>query len=110
MIIILTFFLLDKFSRVQLLGSAKYESHPFSIILDCTGFTSNSEVPLPWLKTCAELIPSDIRTRFLSTYVLNANGLAQKYIRRLYNVGAGATFLLPASTVNMTLTRHPAEQ
>ena len=66
-----------------------YRSRNFDIILDCTAFTSKSEVPIQWLKRCAELIPADIRARFLTTRILNANTLTQKYLRRLYNVSAG---------------------
>ncbi|KAK7000747.1 hypothetical protein R3P38DRAFT_2797049 [Favolaschia claudopus] len=31
----------------------------FGAVLDCTGFTGISELPLQWLKFCAELIPYD---------------------------------------------------
>lgn len=66
-----------------------YDKRTFDIILDCTSFTSISEVPLQWLKYCAELIPADIRSRFMTTHILNPNALTQKYLRRLYNVTAG---------------------
>ena len=66
-----------------------YRSRDFDIILDCTSFTSKSEVPLQWLKYCAEVIPSDIRVRFSTTRILNPNTLTQKYLRRLYNISAG---------------------
>ncbi|RDB19915.1 Neurofibromin [Hypsizygus marmoreus] len=66
-----------------------YQDRMFDLILDCTAFTSISEVPLQWLKYCAELIPSDIRSRFHTTHILNPNALTQKYMRRLYNVTAG---------------------
>ncbi|KAF8638594.1 hypothetical protein AX17_002135 [Amanita inopinata Kibby_2008] len=71
---------------------AKYEQRNYELILDCTSFTSISEVPLQWLKYCAELIPSDIRSRFVRTHILNPNALMQKYLRRLYNVAAGTSF------------------
>jgi hypothetical protein len=71
------------------LQSDTYRSRAFDIILDCTYFTSKSEVPLQWLKYCAEVIPADIRGRFSTTRILNANTLAQKYLRRLYNISAG---------------------
>ena len=66
-----------------------YRSRDFDIILDCTSFTSKSEVPLQWLKYCAEVIPADIRVRFSTARILNANSLTQKYLRRLYNISAG---------------------
>ncbi|KAF9527976.1 hypothetical protein CPB83DRAFT_363170 [Crepidotus variabilis] len=71
------------------LTSDTYGSRSFDVILDCTSFTSNSEVPLLWLKYCTELIPIDIRMRFTTARVLNPNSLMHKYMRRLYNVSAG---------------------
>jgi hypothetical protein len=69
-----------------------YVDRQYSIILDCTGFVANSEIPLRWLKYCAELIPSDIRSQWLTTHILNPNALTQKFLRRLYNVAAGTSF------------------
>lgn len=68
-----------------------YQNRAFDVVLDCTAFTGISELPLQWLKFCAELIPSDIRTRFGTTHILNSNTLTQKYMRRLYNFAAGTT-------------------
>ncbi|TFK62722.1 hypothetical protein BDN72DRAFT_964371 [Pluteus cervinus] len=76
----------------KLLALPNYRDRQFEIILDCTSFTSISEVPLQWLKYCAELIPSDLRFRFATTHILNPNALTQKYLRRLYNVSAGTPF------------------
>lgn len=75
--------------QLQMLSSETYSSRSFDVILDCTSFTSASEVPLQWLKFCAELVPHDIRMRFDVVRILNANGLMQKYLRRLYNISAG---------------------
>jgi neurofibromin 1 len=58
-------------------------------MLDCTSFTSSSEIPLQWLKYCIELLPSDIRQQFMAAHILNPNILANKYLRRLHNVSAG---------------------
>ncbi|CAA7259350.1 unnamed protein product [Cyclocybe aegerita] len=74
---------------LKTLNSESYRSRSFDIILDCTSFTANSEVPLQNLKYCAELIPLDIRSRFAATRILNPNTLTQKYLRRLYNISAG---------------------
>ncbi|KAK7000740.1 hypothetical protein R3P38DRAFT_2797043 [Favolaschia claudopus] len=45
------------------LALPKYHTRSFDIVLepflDCTGFTGISELPLQWLKFCAELIPYD---------------------------------------------------
>ncbi|KAJ6532260.1 hypothetical protein DFH09DRAFT_1370329 [Mycena vulgaris] len=69
-----------------------YQNRNFDVVLDCTAFTGISELPLQWLKFCAELIPFDIRTRFETTHILNSNTLTQKYMRRLYNFAAGTPF------------------
>ncbi|KAF9266130.1 hypothetical protein L218DRAFT_1016740 [Marasmius fiardii PR-910] len=76
----------------KILQSPKYKEPFFEIILDCTDLTALSELPLRWLKYCAELVPSDIRTRFAKAHILNANNTTQKYLRRLYNIFAGTEF------------------
>lgn len=48
-----------------------------------------SELPLQWLRFCAEIVPKDIRENFMTAHILNPNSLAQKYLRRLYNFMAG---------------------
>ncbi|KAJ7302887.1 hypothetical protein DFH08DRAFT_70201 [Mycena albidolilacea] len=76
----------------QTLALPAYQDRSFDVVLDCTAFTGISELPYRWLKFCAELIPSDIRTRFRTTHILNSNTLAQKYMRRLSNFAAGTPF------------------
>lgn len=73
----------------QTLESPIYENRLFEIILDCTSFTSLSEIPVQWIKYYTELIPSDVRQRFMTTYILNPNALTQRYLRRMYNISAG---------------------
>ncbi|KAI6130277.1 hypothetical protein EDD16DRAFT_1541379 [Pisolithus croceorrhizus] len=74
---------------LKTLTSAEYNQKYYEIILDCTSFTSTSEIPVQWMNTCSQLIPSDVRQRFTNIYVLNANSLTQRYLRRLYNISAG---------------------
>ncbi|KAG9015978.1 Ras GTPase activating protein ira2 [Tulasnella sp. 427] len=62
---------------------------PFDIIVDCTGFTSSSEVPIQWYKFLIELVPSDILQRWSTTYILNPNTYCQKYLRKLYHLFSG---------------------
>ncbi|KAF8635007.1 hypothetical protein AX15_000591 [Amanita polypyramis BW_CC] len=69
-----------------------YGDRQFELILDCTAFTTASEIPLQWINYCAELIPMDIRARLNKTHILNPDSQAQKYLRRLYNVAAGISF------------------
>ncbi|KAI0065862.1 hypothetical protein BV25DRAFT_1988944 [Artomyces pyxidatus] len=71
------------------LTSAAYGDREFDIIFDWTSFSSSSQVPIQWLKYCIEMIPSDIRSRFETAYILNPNAAAHKYLRRLYNITAG---------------------
>ncbi|KAJ6460124.1 hypothetical protein C8R47DRAFT_1161242 [Mycena vitilis] len=94
----------------QTLALPIYQDRTFDVVLDCTAFTGISELPLQWLKFCAELIPYDIRTRFMTTHILNSNTLTQKYMRRLYNFAAGTPFcsLIKAhSSVTELLTQVP---
>lgn len=62
----------------------------FDVVIDCTGFSSKSELPFQYLKFCAEVLPADIRSRFRVAHILNPNQLMHKYLRRLFNVSAGA--------------------
>ncbi|KAJ7265356.1 hypothetical protein B0H12DRAFT_1201035 [Mycena haematopus] len=94
----------------QTLALPNYQNRPFDVVLDCTAFTGISELPLQWLKFCAELIPYDIRTRFGTTHILNSNTLTQKYMRRLYNFAAGTPFcsvIKAHSSVTDLLTQVP---
>jgi neurofibromin 1 len=75
------------------LADAKYLGVTFEIVVDCTGFTPTSELPLQWLRFCAEIVPRNIRERFMIAHFLNPNSLTQKYLRRLYNFMAGNDFL-----------------
>jgi len=73
----------------QILRNPKFFGQVFDVIVDCTGFSSISELPLQWLRFCAEIVPKDIREKFMTARMLNPNSLAQKYLRRLYNFMAG---------------------
>ncbi|KXN84411.1 Neurofibromin, partial [Leucoagaricus sp. SymC.cos] len=77
---------------LKTLNDSKYSGQSFDVIVDCTGFSSMSELPLQWLRFCAEIVPKDIRERFVTARVLNPNSLAQRYFRRLYNFLAGTAF------------------
>lgn len=48
---------------------------------------------MQWLKYCIEIIPSDFRAKFETAYILSPNAAAVKYIRRLWNITAGAYFV-----------------
>lgn len=78
----------------QVLGDTKHLGEPYDVIVDCTGFTPMSELPLQWLRFCAEIVPKDIRGRFATAHILNPNSLSQKYLRRLYNFMAGTDILI----------------
>ncbi|KAF9238786.1 hypothetical protein BU15DRAFT_88233 [Melanogaster broomeanus] len=77
------------FHLLKTLTSSEYANKLYEIILDCTSFTSTSEIPVQWLKTCSQLIPVDVRQRFINGYILNANSLTHRYLRRMYNISAG---------------------
>lgn len=83
---------------LKTLNDSKFFGQPFDVIVDCTGFSSMSELPLQWLRFCAEIVPKDIRERFITAHVLNPNSLAQKYFRRLYNFMAGTAFCASIKT------------
>jgi hypothetical protein len=66
-------------------------------------------MPLQWLKYCAEVIV-DIRVRFSTTRILNANTLTQKYLRRLYNVSAGESVYQCRRSFSLMRIRHSTLQ
>ena len=74
----------------QTLTLPAYEDRTFDIIFDWTSYSTASQVPVQWLKYCIEMIPSDIRQRFMMAYILNPNNATHKYLRRLHNITAGA--------------------
>ncbi|KDQ64130.1 hypothetical protein JAAARDRAFT_118551 [Jaapia argillacea MUCL 33604] len=78
------------FHVFKTLALPAYESRMFEVIVDCTAFTGSSEVPVQWIKYCTEVIPWDVRQRFMTAYILNPNALTQRYLRRLYNISAGS--------------------
>ncbi|KAJ6540091.1 hypothetical protein B0H10DRAFT_2170598 [Mycena sp. CBHHK59/15] len=45
------------FHIFKTLALPAYQNRSFDVVLDCTAFTGISELPLQWLKFCAELIP-----------------------------------------------------
>ncbi|KAG8981934.1 Ras GTPase activating protein ira2 [Tulasnella sp. 425] len=73
---------------LKTLSSSDYTG-AFDIIIDCTGFSSSSEVPIQWFKFLIELVPSDILQRWSTTYILNPNTYCQKYLRKLYHLFSG---------------------
>lgn len=61
----------------------------FDVVIDCTGFTTSSEIPLLWLKVFLERCPQDFVQGFSRAFILNANNAAAKFLRKLYHINAG---------------------
>ncbi|KAG8870177.1 Ras GTPase activating protein ira2 [Serendipita sp. 405] len=61
----------------------------FDVIIDCTGFTSTSEVPLLWLKVFLERCPHDFVQNFSTAFILNSNNAAMKFLRKLFHMSGG---------------------
>lgn len=55
----------------------------YDIIVDCTAFSTSSELPLPWIKYLIDMIPSDLAVQFRLAYIVNSNGAAQVYLRKV---------------------------
>ncbi|KAF6748926.1 hypothetical protein DFP72DRAFT_914993 [Ephemerocybe angulata] len=66
--------------------------HIFKILTKDIYAKRASELPFQWLKFCAEVVPSDIRSRFRTAHILNPNSLMHKYLRRLFNISAGTPY------------------
>lgn len=65
------------------------EHRQIELIIDCTNYTTASEIPMQWFKFFIELTPSDLRSRFRSAYILNCNLPMQRFLRKLYNICSG---------------------
>ncbi|KAG8833280.1 Ras GTPase activating protein ira2 [Serendipita sp. 399] len=59
------------------------------VVIDCTGFTSTSEVPLLWLKVFLERCPHDFVQNFFRAFILNSNNAATKFLRKLFHMSGG---------------------
>ncbi|KAL5507799.1 IRA2 [Sanghuangporus vaninii] len=66
-----------------------HENKQIELIVDCTNYTTASEIPMQWFKFFIELTPSDLRSRFKSAYILNCNLPMQRFLRKLYNICSG---------------------
>ena len=69
--------------------STAAERKAFELIVDCTNYTTASEIPMQWFKFFLELTPSDLRSRFLCAYILNCNWPMSRFLRKLYNICSG---------------------
>ena len=65
------------------------EDRDFDGLIDCTGFTATSEIPLLWFKIFLELVPMDLVERFSRCFILNPNNAATKFLRKLYHICGG---------------------
>lgn len=83
-----------RLTKCQTLTAPEHITREFELVYDFTSFTSVSEVPVQWLKYCCEIIPFDVRQRFIGAHILNPNALALRYLRRVYNIFAGKIFSL----------------
>ncbi|KZV91150.1 hypothetical protein EXIGLDRAFT_693968, partial [Exidia glandulosa HHB12029] len=73
---------------------------PFEIVIDCTMFAPSSELPLPWIEYLIELIPSDLALQFQTAYVVNTNGAAQLYLRKVLHALANVPFGKQITAIN----------
>jgi hypothetical protein len=65
------------------------KSGNFDVVIDCTGFTTSSEIPLLWLKAFLERCPLEFVQGFSRAFILNVNNAAAKFLRKLYHISAG---------------------
>lgn len=79
---------------LQTVTSPPYDDKPFDIIFDWTAFSQSSQIPTHWLKFAYEILPIDIRRRFRVFRNLTPNALALRYMRRLYNLTNGQSYLI----------------
>ncbi|PLW05507.1 hypothetical protein PCASD_23830, partial [Puccinia coronata f. sp. avenae] len=56
---------------------------PFSLFLDCTGFSFANEISLPWFRQLVECSPAIPNMNLSQIWVYNANAIFRRYIRKL---------------------------
>ncbi|KAH7106685.1 hypothetical protein BKA62DRAFT_797839 [Auriculariales sp. MPI-PUGE-AT-0066] len=61
----------------------------FDIVVDLSGFHSNSEVPLPFWMHFLRLLPADLLARLNRIFLVNSNFAAQRYLRRVHYASTG---------------------
>ena len=69
--------------------SPGHDDKNFEVIVDCTNYSTMSEVPMQWFKFFLETTPSDLRERFKILHLLNCNQHMTKLLRKLYNICSG---------------------
>jgi hypothetical protein len=73
----------------QTIASALDEQRQYHIVVDCTSFSSSSELPFQWIQRFVELLPLDLREHFDGISFLLPNATAINYIRRIDYLSAG---------------------
>lgn len=56
---------------------------PFSLFLDCTGFSFTNEISLPWFRQLVECSPTLPTFHLSQILVYNANAIFRRYLRKL---------------------------
>ncbi|CCO27597.1 Neurofibromin AltName: Full=Neurofibromatosis-related protein NF-1 [Rhizoctonia solani AG-1 IB] len=86
-------------------------SATFDLILDCTAFSTTSEIPTQWINEFVEVTPFDFVERLRTIYIVNPNQLAQKFLRKMYHrfsgMGIGKTVVAVSAMVELIEKIHP---
>ncbi|CAE6422943.1 unnamed protein product [Rhizoctonia solani] len=92
----------------SLIGS---NSATFDLILDCTAFSTTSEIPTQWINEFVEVTPFDFVERLRTIYIVNPNQLAQKFLRKMYHrfsgMGIGKTVVAVSAMAELIEKIHP---
>ncbi|MBW0469189.1 hypothetical protein O181_008904 [Austropuccinia psidii MF-1] len=56
---------------------------PFSLFLDCTGFSFKNEISLPWFRQLVECTPTISSFHLTQIWVYNSNAIFRRYLRKL---------------------------
>lgn len=75
---------------LQTMMTQAHDSREIELIVDCTNYTTASEIPMQWFKYFIELAPSDLRSRCGTVHILNCNLPMQRFLRKLYNICSGS--------------------
>lgn len=62
---------------------------PFEIILDCTGHTSNANIPLHWILALVDQPTSRATNELLAVFIFNPSNDFQRYFRKVLSLVPG---------------------
>lgn len=65
------------------------------VLLDCSKFSSTSDLPVPWITEFFDVIPFDLLSQLIAVEILNPNRMAQGFLRKAKHLFMGMALRAP---------------